>query len=216
MPGVFNLGGCLPLFAEAIRRQDRATLQRYARACIDVLHTNAVSFDLPIITVALVQGEALGGGFEAALSCDVIVAEQGARFGLPEVLFNLFPGMGAYSFLARRIGAARAEELILSGEIYTAEQLHALGLVHVVAERGRGEHAVRDYIARTARRRKAFNGIYAAGRCVNPVSMTELMRVAEIWVDTALQLDEPDLRKMERLAAAQDRRYGGERLAAAE
>ena len=50
------------------------------------------------------QGECLGGGFEAALSSDVIVAEKSARFGFPEILFNLFPGMGAYSFLERKIG----------------------------------------------------------------------------------------------------------------
>ena len=59
--------------------------------------------DLPILTVALIQGDAVGGGFEAMLTDDIVIAEQGAKFGLPEILFNLFPGMGGYSFLRRKV-----------------------------------------------------------------------------------------------------------------
>jgi DSF synthase len=107
LPGVFNLGGNLSLFAERIRWRDRASLAAYARACIEVLYTNAVSFERPVVTIALVQGDALGGGFEAALSCNVIVAERDAKFGFPEILFNLFPGMGPTAF-CRASSARRA------------------------------------------------------------------------------------------------------------
>ena len=113
-PGIFNMGGDLGFFAECIRTSDRVALTRYARACIEVVYNNATSLDLPIVTIALVQGDALGGGFEAVLSCNVIVAEKNAKMGLPEILFNLFPGMGAYSLLARKLDAARAERMILS------------------------------------------------------------------------------------------------------
>src|SRR3712207_4090014 len=102
--------------------------------------------DLPVITVALVQGDALGGGFECALAHDLIVAERSAKFGLPEVLFNLFPGMGAYSFLSRRIGRQAAERMILSGRVHTAEELHEMGLVDVLAPDGEGEEAVLDFV----------------------------------------------------------------------
>ncbi len=217
LPGIFNLGGDLTVLADNIRMQDRAGLERYARACIDVLYTNAVGFDLPVVTVALVQGDALGGGFEAALSCDVIVAEKGARFGLPEVLFNLFPGMGAYSFLARRLGSARAEKMILSGRIYTAEELYEMDLVQLLAEPGTGEQVVRDYIKRSSKRHGAQSGVFRVGRRVAPLSYDELRDVTEIWVDTALNISESDLRKMERLTAAQNRRWTGQQqLAAAE
>lgn len=209
LPGIFNLGGNLHLFADRIRARDRACLEAYARACIDVLHTNAVSFEQPIVTIALVQGDALGGGFEAALSCDVIVAERGAKFGLPEVLFNLFPGMGAYSFLSRRLGAARAEAMILSGQLHSAEELHALGLVQVLAEPGQGRAAVEAYIARNGRRHNAHRAVYQAGRCVHPLRYEELERVIGVWVDAAMALTEADLRKMERLVAAQNRRQDG-------
>jgi DSF synthase len=216
LPGIFNLGGDLSVLAERIRERDRSSLVHYARACIDVLYQNAVSFDLPVVTVALVQGDALGGGFEAALSCDVIVAERGARFGLPEVLFNLFPGMGAYSFLARRLGAAQAEKMILSGRIYTAEELYDMGVVQALAEPGMGEQAVREYIDRNARRHNAQAAVYRAGRRVWPVSYDELKDITDLWVEAALNLRESDLRKMMRLTAAQNRRWSGRMISAAE
>ena len=59
-----------------------------------------------VTTVALLEGDALGGGFECALSCDVVIAEKHVKAGFPEVLFNMFPGMGGMSFLARRVGRA--------------------------------------------------------------------------------------------------------------
>ena len=62
--------------------------------------------------------------------------------GLPEILFNLFPGMGAYSLLARRIGLRAAEELILSGKVLPAAKLHEMGIVDVLAKDGEGEAAV--------------------------------------------------------------------------
>ena len=215
VPGIFNLGGDLGLFIEKIRRRDRAGLRAYAHACVEVVHNNAVSYDQPIVTIALVQGDALGGGFEAALSCNLIVAEKGASFGLPEVLFNLFPGMGAYSLLARRLDAVRAERLILSGKVYSATELHAMGLVDVLVEDGGGEEAVRTYIDRHRRRHNAQAAVYAAGRRVNPVSLEELRDITDLWVEAALNLSEGDLRKMARLTAAQDRRRNDGALAVA-
>jgi DSF synthase len=205
VPGVFNLGGDLTLFADLIRKGDRPGLQSYARACIDVLHTNSVALDLPLVTIALVQGHAQGGGFEAALACDVIVAEKNSKFGLPEILFGLFPGMGAYSLLSRRLDAARAEKIILSGRIFTAEELHEMGIVTVLAEPGSGEGVVREYVQRRGRRQMAEHSVYKTRRRIMPITYEELRDVTEIWVDTALGLDESDLRKMQRLISAQNR-----------
>jgi DSF synthase len=205
-PGVFNLGGDLAHFAESIRAKDKDSLHRYACATVDSLYSNLQAYDQPIVTIALVQGDALGGGFEAALSFDIIVAEKGARFGFPEILFNLFPGMGAFSFLSRRIGAAAAERLILSGDVLSAEELHRLGAIDVLVETGCGEAAVRDLIAQKRRRHNAHVAFYRARRRVQAITHAELQDVVDIWVDAALRLTEADLRKMERLVAAQDRR----------
>jgi DSF synthase len=206
LPGIYNLGGDLALFAELIAARDLASLRRYGLAAVEAIHASHTAFGQPVVTIALVQGDALGGGFECALAHDVIVAERGARFGLPEVLFNLFPGMGAYSFLSRRIGRVAAERMILSGTIHTAAELHAMGIVDVLAEDGEGEVAARDWIARTGRRFNAHRSVFAARRRVDPVTLQELRDVVEDWARAALRLEPADLRKMQRLAAAQDRR----------
>jgi len=205
-PEVWNLGGDLELFAELIRSKDRVALERYARACCEVGYNNATLFDLPIISIALVQGEALGGGFEAALSSNVIIAERGARFGLPEILFNLFPGMGALSFLGRRIGMGLAERLVLSGEIFTAEQLYHMGVVDVLVGDGAGIDAVYAHIGRGGKRYHAHAALRQARQVVQAITLEEMMRIAELWVEAALKLADADLRKMLRLAAAQERR----------
>ena len=207
-PGVFCFGGDLNRFAGWIRRRDRKALVHYGTACVRILHRNMAGLDLPVVTIALVQGDALGGGFESALSFNLIVAEKGAKFGFPENLFGLFPGMGAYSLLARRLGSARAEAMILSGRTYTAEEMHEMGVVQVLAEPGEGAAAVRDYINRHGRRHGGQRAVFRAAREVNPVSLGELERIVEIWADAALQLREKDLRVMERLVGAQDRLLG--------
>lgn len=205
LPGVFNLGGDLPLICELVGRRDRAGLLRYARACIDISHLNASKLDLPIVTVALCQGETLGGGFEAALSSDVIIAEESARFGLPEVLFNLFPGMGAYSFLARRVGVAEAEAMIFSGKVYEAAELKAKGVVDVLVPDGEGRNATYAYLDRHARHFSAHRALYKVRRRFSPVTYQELTDIVTVWVDAALELDALNLRKMERLARSQTR-----------
>jgi DSF synthase len=206
MPGVWNLGGDLELFARLIRNRDREALTRYARLSCEAGYHFTTNFNQPLVTVSLVQGDALGGGFEAVLSSNLIVAERSAKFALPEILFNLFPGMGAYTFLARRIAPALAERMIMSGDTFTAEQLYQMGVVDVLAEDGDGERAIRDYIYRHERRQGAHLAIYKARNVVNPVTLDEMLAIARIWVDAALRLEEADLRRMERLTAAQDRR----------
>lgn len=213
--GIFNLGGDLPLFVRLIRSQDRAGLERYAKACIDICHANAVSMDLPICTVALAQGDTLGGGFESAMSNDLLVAEKSAKFGLPEILYGLLPGMGAYSFLARRIGPPAAEKLIKSGSVYSAEEMYERGIVDLIVEDGAGEEGVREMARKLASRHPAHVGLYRMRKRFEGVTYDELMDIAMVWVDTALQLRPADLRNMERLANLQARRHERSRRAAA-
>ncbi len=205
-PGVWNLGGDLKLFAELIRDNDRAGLTEYAHKVTEEGFANWISLNLPIITVALVQGDALGGGFEAALSSNVIVAEKSARFGLPEILFSLFPGMGAFSFLARRTTPATAQRMIMSGRIYTGEELYEMGVVDILAEDGKAQQTFQDYIAKNAGRHGAHRAIINSRQQFHPLTLREMRDVADSWVDTALSLSDNDLRKMERLVSAQDRR----------
>jgi len=112
--GIFNLGGNLALFVECIKSRDRTTLERYTYSCIRAMLNSSQSFQYGAITIGLVEGDALGGGFEAALSCNLTVAEEQAKFQFPESVFHLFPGMGAFDYLTRIIGPVRALSLIQS------------------------------------------------------------------------------------------------------
>ena len=206
-PRVFNMGGDLALFAMLIKAKDRQAISHYAKLCIDNLHRRIDNFCSPTLTtISLVQGDALGGGFEAALTSDVIVAEESAQMGLPEILFNLFPGMGACSLLSRRIGMRAAEELILSGKILSAAELHKMGVVDVVATDGQGETAVRNWIAKNAKRRNGMQAVFRARQFIHPVTRAELDGIVDLWVDAALRLGERDLKMMNRLVRAQMKR----------
>ncbi|MFR9757368.1 enoyl-CoA hydratase/isomerase family protein [Streptomyces sp. TR06-5] len=92
--------------------------------------------ELPQPTVAAVHGFALGGGFELALSCDVIVADPTAVVGLPEVSVGVIPGGGGTQLLPRRVGAARAAELIFTARRVEAAEARELGLVDRLAAEG--------------------------------------------------------------------------------
>jgi enoyl-CoA hydratase len=87
---------------------------------------------LPFPVIAAVNGFALGGGCELALACDFIYAAEGAKLGQPEVTLGVLPGFGGTQRLLRRVGAARARELIYTGDMVTAEQALGMGLVNAV------------------------------------------------------------------------------------
>jgi DSF synthase len=211
VPGVFNLGGDLALFQMLIRTRNRDALLQYGKRCIDCIHPRIRHYgSTTLTTISLVQGDALGGGFETALSSDVIIAEESATMGLPEILFNLFPGMGAYSLLARRIGMKSAENLILSGRMMKAYELHEMGIVDVLAPNGDGEKVTHDWIRRNDRRRVGMQAVHRCRDFVQPITRDEMDRIVEVWVDAALQLEEKDLKMMKRLVGAQQRRTAGE------
>lgn len=205
LPGVFNLGGDLAYLVACIKARDKAALTLYAYGCIDAIHACSTGFDSPVISIGLVQGTALGGGFESAICFNVLIAERSVKMGFPEVLFGLFPGMGAYSFLSRKIGAIAAHKMIADGRMYGAGDLFDMGLIDILCADGEGEAAVRAYVARTGRRHGQVLAMNRVRNRVNPVPYSELKDVTDIWVDTAMALDASDLRRMQRLVSAQDR-----------
>lgn len=202
-PGVFCLGGELAFFADCIQNRNREGLAAYGRSCIEILHTNWRALDSKVITIGLVQGEARGGGFESLLSFDVVCAERGSKFGFPEQLFGLFPGMGALTFLTRKIGAAKAEWLIRSGKSLLAEELYDLGIVHILAEPGEGIAAVNRYIQKSTRRHAGHFHLNAASKCATPISFDELDEIVGHWVEACMALEMHDVHIMQRLVSAQ-------------
>lgn len=198
-PGVYNLGGDLNLFKQCIIDNDEEKLRDYAYKCVTLLHRNIHNLDLPITTISLVQGQALGGGFETALASDVIIAERSSQMGFPEILFNLFPGMGAYNLLTRRIGSALAERIILSGKTYSAAELYDIGVVDVLVENGAGVQATEDYMKSHNQSHNTIKSIKKIRQIVHPITRQNLYDIVDIWVDAAMALSEKDLFKMERL-----------------
>ena len=201
--GVFNYGGDLELFLHAISIKDSDSLLKYGVACIDVVYPNTVNYNLPITTTSLVCGDALGGGLEAALSSSIVVAERGVQMGFPEIMFGLFPGMGAYQLLTRRVSRSLAKEIITSGHVYTAEEFHAMGLVDEVVDKGDGRAAMNAYIKKHKRHQNSFIAIDKIVELEHTISYDDLYAVVEMWVETAMNLTSRELRIMERLARAQ-------------
>jgi DSF synthase len=150
-PGVFNLGGDLDLFAAKIRARDREALVAYGESCVRILHRNINCLGLPMLTIGLAQGDALGGGFESLLSFNIIIAERGAKFGFPENIFGLFPGMGAYSLVARREQFRRCAYLCVAAAVRNRQnQLRPSSLLWPVAtRRARENAAVRSQFPRS-------------------------------------------------------------------
>lgn len=207
-PDYFSLGGDLRLFRTCIRNRDRESLLGYARLCIEMMVERCACSNPDMSTISLVQGRALGGGFETAIAADYLVAEEQSTFGFPEIMFGLFPCTGAMSLLTRRMPVHQAQRLMTSGKVYTAYELHAMGLVDEVCGRGEGVATVERYIARHANRRAARLSVRRAVERTCPLDLRELQQVVEDWVELALRLTPEELRVMDILISMQ---YGGSR-----
>ncbi len=203
---VYNMGGDLSFFKNNIKGNDKEKLRIYAHLCIDAIYDMYTSFGMPAISIALLEGNAYGGGFECALAHDYIIAEENVQFCLPERKFNLFPGMGAYSLLSRKLDPMDANMITRGGKIYKTNFFESLGLVEKVVGRGTAMTGLGTFVEKM---NEAFNFEYHHIKCkkmINPLTKKELMAITDVWVDACMKVDAFDLRKMEILANAQARK----------
>jgi len=207
--GVFNFGGDLTLFVLLVRAQDFDSLRLYGRRCVDLVWWLENAAGLGIHTTVLVQGDTLGGGLESVMPFHRIIFERSAQAGFPEVLFNLFPGMGAWHFTVRKAGFAVANEMILSGRLFTSDQLFRRGLVDLVVDDGDGEEAVEHVLRQVDPRLRGTVAALKARSLASPITYESLVSVVDHWAEAALSLTTRDLRLMERLGRAQVRKVGG-------
>lgn len=146
---------------------------------------------LPVPTIAAIQADALGGGLELALCCDLRVADERAKLGLPEVRLGVMPGSGGTQRLPRIVGQARAKEMILLGELLDANRAMEIGLVNRVAPAGGALDLAGEMAGTIASR--------------GPIAVREAKRAIDIAGDTSL--DEgfaAELDASERVFASQD------------
>jgi DSF synthase len=205
-PDFYSLGGDLEHFRACIDKQDKKGLYDYSKLCLDILYEWATTLNNRATTIALVQGRALGGGFETALGADFLIAEEQSEFGFPEIMFGLFPCTGGMSLLARRVGVYEAERMMTNGRIYTAPELKEMGIVDELCAKGEGVTAVEKFIAGHAKRRVARMMLQRSRYRVAPLDYQELLTVVDEWVSTAMELTSDELRVMEMLIRMQQGR----------
>jgi DSF synthase len=209
VPRVFNFGGDLALFVLLVRAGDVDSLKLYGTRCVNLVWWMENAANLGIFTTVLSQGDTLGGGLESVLPFHRIIFEKSAQAGFPEVLFNLFPGMGAWDFTIRKAGFAVANEMILSGRLYSADELLSRRVIDVVAEDGQGEVALERAVREVDPRLRGRVAALRAQRLAAPIHYETLLAIVDQWAESALGLTDRDLRLMERLARAQARKVGG-------
>ncbi|MEO6167542.1 MAG: crotonase/enoyl-CoA hydratase family protein [Chitinophagales bacterium] len=204
---VWGMGGDLELFVSCVRSGNRDRLKEYGYTCIECVHDLDTSFGTDAVAISLVQGNAFGGGFESALAGNYLIAEEHARFSFPEALFGMFPGMGAFSFLTRKVGFNKAQEMIYSAKKWTAQEMKDLGLVHEVCKTGSGVETVKRMIDHG----ELVKPAYKISQISNRVSKQELLDIVDVWLDEVMQLKDDCLNFMSKVIDAQKKKADGQR-----
>jgi DSF synthase len=201
---VYALGGDLDFYLDCLARNDRAALQYYAQLAIDIMGLNASSLGRRVITISNIHGKALGGSIDPPRSCNIMIAEENAQFGYPEVVFNHFP-IAAVPILSRRLGVVGAQRILMSGKEYSAQQFYEMGVVDQVVPHGSGEKIVRDYAARSLASHSARVALFSEF-CRHAGDLEqELAHSAKIWIDHILKLQPIDIAKLQRIVHLQDK-----------
>jgi DSF synthase len=201
-PRHFALGGDLAYFQSCIENGNAGALRAYSLRCLELVRRIFSAAD-QVTTIALVQGRALGGGFETALSASHLIAERGAEFGFPEIAFGTFPCTGGMTLMANRIGLRRAAAFMRNARIHSAADLHAQGVVDELCAPGEGPAAVLRFIAEHRRRYNARMALQRAEARMGCFDLVEMRTVVEDWVATAMALSAEERRVLDTLVRMQ-------------
>lgn len=189
IPDVFSMGGDLKYFFECVKQKNKEGLVRYARDSVDLMYQTTTNYERPITTITLIKGTALGGGFEAALAANYLIAEEQAVFSFPETRYGLFPGMGAYTFLRQRISIHQAEEIIYSSRNYSAKELYEMNVIDCLCKKGTGDKTTLQFIQKRQQRHHGIHALRKMVRKYPAIDKQELYSIVDHWVETIIGLD---------------------------
>ncbi len=207
IPSVFSLGGDLELFLQLVETKNREALTAYAHQCVENVWNWYQGFhQKSLTTFAMIEGTALGGGLEAALACDIVFVEEGVRLGLPEVNFNLFPGMGALPLLTERVGPRLAEKLIIDAKIHRAEELFEMGAIDFLVPKGKMKAHVRAFLQEDQKNRRGRQALRYSRRMTTKLSHQDLIKVTDHWVTKVFELEQKDQGIIQTLVRAQKKK----------
>jgi enoyl-CoA hydratase len=165
VPGFFAAGA-------DIKHMHQLTPAEFARYGAEMRATFDRIAALPIVTIAAIDGLALGGGLELALACTLRIASRRAKLGLPEIKLGLIPGAGGTQRLPRVIGRGRALDLLLTGRQMNADEAYAVGLLERLVEDGRAEQEAVAIATQLAGH--SLSALAATLRCVDQASSSSL------------------------------------------
>jgi DSF synthase len=204
--GVFNYGGDLLVFLDYIERKDVDVLKAYGDLCIELIHKASSMTNKKITTVAILNGEARGGGLESAIACDIIIAEKGWNISLPEVKYGFFPGMGAFEFLSKRIGVSKAKSFIENDMEYTTDYLFEIGLFNYLVEKGDGINKLLEIVKKERSNQSKYNGLRRIYKKNNPITKEMLLESVYIWAESIIDISDYNKRKMATVIKIQEKK----------
>lgn len=189
--GIFNLGADLTMINKLVSEKNPSAIDNYAQKCINLMYMLYTGINKKLVTIALVEGKCFGGGLEAALACDYLIAEESALFSFPEVKLGIFPGMGAASIMSTILSKRDYLNLFQSGRIFTAKELYEMGVVTKLVPPKTGESALREFITEinTVAHYQLLN-IYKENKIVE---FSQLKLFAKRWVECLMQLNRKQL-----------------------
>jgi enoyl-CoA hydratase len=178
----FSAGADLRELYGWIQQHGQAEVANHARAYLERIHSVMNAIDAcPLTTIAAVHGVTFGGGFELALTCDMIIADKMARFCFPELRLGLIPGYGGIPRLKRDLGNAVVRDLLLTGRSFNTTKAQQIGLVSQVVAEGEALRAARA----TAAQMGKFDRTTAATakRFIKPIPLEELRREIDLFCE---------------------------------
>jgi len=178
----FCAGADLRELYERSQQMQKEDAVRGVREFLERIHAALNTIDsTPLTTIAAVHGVTFGGGFELALTCDLIIADKTARFAFPELRLGLIPGFGGVPRLKRDVGNAVVRDLLLTGRSFNATKAQQIGLVSQVVAENEALRAARATAAQVAKFDRHTSA--AAKQFIKPIPYEDLRREIDIFCE---------------------------------